>query len=124
MVGTHTEKGVCTTLASCHGLRLEPESRTASVKSQQRHLKNEFSDRHGVNGQWPVIQRMCGRGGEPDWLLRKEGTWWLGCNGTLPLGAHALSPIQCQPSCILGNREWFCVCLIIMLLTENLSAAN
>lgn len=46
------------------------------------------------------------------------------CNETLPLGAHALSPIQCQPSCILGNTEWFCVRLIIMLLTENLSAAN
>lgn len=46
------------------------------------------------------------------------------CNGTLPLGAHALSPVQCQPSCILGNTERFCVYLIIMLLTDNLSAAN
>lgn len=40
------------------------------------------------------------------------------------MGACALSPIQCQPSCILGNTEWHCVCLIIMLLTENLSAAD
>lgn len=75
MVGTHTEKGVCTTLASCHGLRLQPESGTASVKSQPRCLKNEFSDRHGVNGQWPVSQRMRGRGGAPDRLPHKEGTW-------------------------------------------------
>lgn len=58
------------------------------------------------------------------WPPHKEGTWQLRCNGTLPLGAQALSPIQCQPSCILGNTEWFCVCLIIMLLTENLSAAS
>lgn len=51
MVGTHAKQGVCITLASCHGLRLERGSGTASVKSQQRCPINEFSDRRGVNGQ-------------------------------------------------------------------------
>ena len=54
MVGTHAEKGVCIALASCHGLRLERGSGTASVKSQQRCPISEFSDRRRVNGQWLV----------------------------------------------------------------------
>lgn len=71
MVGTHTEKGVGITLASCPGLRPEREGRAASVEVSAKVPDEQFSDRHRVNGQWPVSQRM-GEGGEPDWLLHKK----------------------------------------------------
>ena len=50
-------------------------SRTASFKAQWRCPINQLSDRHGVNGQWPAIQRVLGQGGGTAWSPHKEGTW-------------------------------------------------
>lgn len=65
----------CTALVSWHFFWPALGSRTAHVKAQWICPINQLSDGHGVNGQWPAIQRVLGQGGETAWPPHKEGTW-------------------------------------------------
>lgn len=57
----HTLRKVGITLASCPGFEtVSVKAGTASVKFPAKVPDEQFSDRHRVNGQWPVSQRMGG----------------------------------------------------------------